>query len=183
MNLIVGLGNPEEKYKKNRHNVGFMIIDALLGEFPHTSINKNNFKGQLYKHRDILLLKPMTYMNLSGQSVRAVSDYFEPEKIIVIHDDLDLEMGVLRFKYGGGNGGHNGLRSIDEYIGKDYLRVRIGIGKPKDKDKIISHVLSDFSLLQKEELQDIINSAKEASLALLSQDLAKVAQKYTMKIK
>ncbi|MCF6172395.1 MAG: aminoacyl-tRNA hydrolase [Campylobacteraceae bacterium] len=183
MNLIVGLGNPEEKYKQNRHNVGFMIIDALLGELPCASINKNNFKGQLYKHRDTLFLKPMTYMNLSGQSVRAVNDYFKIEKIIVIHDDLDLEMGTLRFKYGGGNGGHNGLKSIDEHIGKDYLRVRIGIGKPKDKDKIISHVLSDFSFCEKEELIDIINTAKEASMALLSQELSKVAQKYTMKTK
>jgi PTH1 family peptidyl-tRNA hydrolase len=181
MNLIVGLGNPEEKYKQNRHNVGFMVIDSLLGDLAYTTIKKANFKGLLYKHSQTLLLKPLTYMNLSGQSVRAVSDYFEPEKIIVIHDDLDLEFGMLRFKFGGGNGGHNGLKSIDSHIGKDYLRVRIGIGKPQDKDKIVSHVLSDFATAQKEKLQDILSNAKDASMALLDEDLNAVSQKYTLK--
>ncbi len=183
MNLIVGLGNPEDRYKQNKHNVGFMVIDALLDELSYTSINKNNFCGQLFKYKNTLFLKPMTYMNLSGQSVRAVSDYFEPEKVVVIHDDIDLEFGTLRFKFGGGNGGHNGLKSIDSHIGRDYLRVRIGIGKPKDKNMIIPHVLSDFSLSQKEELATIIDTAKEASRALLDKDLAIVAQKYTMKTK
>ncbi len=181
MNLIVGLGNPEAKYKKNRHNIGFMVIDELLGDQDYTTIKKTNFKGLLYKYKETLLLKPLTYMNLSGESVRAVSDYFEPQKIIVIHDDLDLEFGALRFKFGGGNGGHNGLKSIDSCIGKDYFRVRIGIGKPRDKDKIVSHVLSDFSIAQKEKLGDILANAKESSLALLQEELSIVSQKYTLK--
>jgi len=181
MNLIVGLGNPEEKYKQNRHNVGFMVIDALLGDLAYTTIKKANFKGHLYKYKETLFLKPLTYMNLSGESVRAVSDYFEPQKIIVIHDDLDLEFGALRFKFAGGNGGHNGLKSIDSHIGKDYFRVRIGIGKPQDKDKIVSHVLSDFSIAQKEKLSDILANAKDGSLALLQEELNTVSQKYTLR--
>ncbi|MFK5881683.1 MAG: aminoacyl-tRNA hydrolase [Sulfurospirillum sp.] len=181
MNLIVGLGNPEETYKNNRHNVGFMVIDSLLEDLSCTCINKSNFRGNLYKCSNTLLLKPLTFMNLSGGSVKAVSDYFKPEHIIVIHDDLDLPFGTLKFKFGGGNGGHNGLKSIDEYIGKDYLRVRIGISKPKNKDMIISHVLSDFSKTEKENLDKIIKNAKEASLALCQESLASVSQRYSLK--
>ncbi|MDX1808374.1 MAG: aminoacyl-tRNA hydrolase [Sulfurospirillaceae bacterium] len=180
MNLIVGLGNPEVQYSKNRHNVGFMVIDALLEGLSCTSLKKPAFKGELYKHKDLLLLKPLTYMNLSGESVRAVCDYFNPETIIVIHDDLDLPFGTLRFKLDGGNGGHNGLKSIDAHIGKDYYRVRVGIGKPKDRDKVIVHVLSDFSTGEKERLGNIIDHAKQASLSLISEDLQSVSQKYTL---
>ncbi len=181
MNLIVGLGNPEEKYKHNRHNVGFMVVDSLLDDLSCTSVNKSNFRGELFKCQDTLLLKPLTFMNLSGQSVRAVSDYFKPEKIIVIHDDLDLPFGTLKFKFGGGNGGHNGLKSIDEHIGKEYLRVRIGIGKPNSRDMVISHVLSDFSKIQKENLGKIIQNAKDASIALLKESLSSISQKYSLK--
>jgi len=181
MNLIVGLGNPEEKYKNNRHNVGFMVIDSLLGDFQAVSISKNNFKGNLYKYKNNFFLKPLTFMNLSGQSVRAVQDYFKPDKIIVIHDDLDLPFGTLRFKFGGGNGGHNGLKSIDSHVGKDYFRVRIGIGKPEDKSKIISHVLSDFSKSDLEKLGTILDFAKKGTMELCDIDIQKVSQKYSLK--
>ena len=181
MNLIVGLGNPEEKYRHNRHNVGFMVVDSLLDDLSCTSVNKSNFRGNLYKCSNALLLKPLTYMNLSGESIRAVSDYFKPEKIIVIHDDLDLPFGTLKFKFAGGNGGHNGLKSIDEHIGKEYFRVRVGIGKPQRKEFIIPHVLSDFSKIQKEELDSIIQNAKKGSIALLKDSLLEVSQKYTLK--
>jgi len=181
MNLIVGLGNPEEKYKNNRHNVGFMVINSLLGDFLGERINKSNFKGDLYKFKNNLFLKPLTFMNLSGESVRAVQDYFKPDKVVVIHDDLDLPFGTLRFKFGGGNGGHNGLKSIDTHIGKDYFRVRIGIGKPVDKSRIISHVLSDFSKSELEKLGDIVDFAKKGTMELLDSDIQKVSQKYSMK--
>ena len=181
MNLIVGLGNPEEKYKNNRHNVGFMVIDSLLGDLQANNISKNNFKGNLHKYKNNFFLKPLTFMNLSGQSVRAVQDYFKPDKIIVIHDDLDLPFGTLRFKFGGGNGGHNGLKSIDSHIGKDYFRVRIGIGKPVDKSKIISHVLSDFSKSELEKLGTILDFAKKGTMELCDSDIQKVSQKYSMK--
>ena len=145
MTLVVGLGNPDLQYKNNRHNVGFMVIDALLDDHPLAEkITKSNFKGELFKVPSMLLLKPTTYMNLSGESVRAVDDYFKPEQIIVIHDDLDLPFGTLRFKIGGGHGGHNGLRSIDAHIGAEYIRVRIGIGKPFHKSDVANYVLSDF---------------------------------------
>ncbi len=181
MNLIVGLGNPEEKYQKNRHNVGFIVIDSLLRDQSYAHINKSNFKGNLYKYRDTLLLKPSTFMNLSGESVRAVQDYFKPDKIIVIHDDLDLPFGTLRFKFSGGNGGHNGLKSIDSHIGKDYFRVRIGIGKPIEKSNIISHVLSDFSKIEVEKLGNILDFAKKGTMELLDSDIQKVSQQYSMK--
>jgi PTH1 family peptidyl-tRNA hydrolase len=181
MNLIVGLGNPEEKYKQNRHNVGFMVIDSLLDSLSCTNINKSNFKGELLKCSNTLLLKPSTYMNLSGESVRAVCDYFKPEKVIVIHDDLDLPFGTIKFKFGGGNGGHNGLKSIDGHIGKEYFRVRIGIGKPESRDRVISHVLSDFSKDEKETLDKIVKRAKDASLSLLNQSLQSVSQTYSLK--
>lgn len=181
MNLVVGLGNPEEKYKNNRHNVGFMVIDSLLGDFQAVRVNKNNFKGNLYKYKNNLFLKPLTFMNLSGESVKAVQDYFKPDIIVVIHDDLDLPFGTLRFKFGGGNGGHNGLKSIDSHIGKDYYRVRIGIGKPEDKSRIISHVLSDFSKFEQEKLDNILDFAKKGTMELLEDDIQKVSQKYSLR--
>jgi len=181
MTLIVGLGNPDSKYKNNRHNVGFMLIDKLVGEFSCTHINKAPFRGELYKSKNILFLKPNTYMNLSGDSVRAVSDYYKPERIIVIHDDLDLPFGTVRFKIGGGHGGHNGLRSIDAHIGKEYIRVRIGIGKPDNKQDVIAFVLSDFPKSQHSNLEKIISSCREATKGLINEELSTIAQKYTLK--
>ena len=144
MTLLVGLGNPDLQYKNNRHNVGFMVIDAIIDDQSSCEkITKANFKGELFKAPSMLLLKPTTYMNLSGESVRSVDDYFKPDQIIVIHDDLDLPFGTLRFKIGGGHGGHNGLRSIDAHIGPEYIRVRIGIGKPTHKSDVAKYVLSD----------------------------------------
>ena len=182
LTLFVGLGNPDLQYKNNRHNVGFMVIDALLDDHPLAEkITKSNFKGELFKVPSMLLLKPTTYMNLSGESVRAVDDYFKPEQIIVIHDDLDLPFGTLRFKIGGGHGGHNGLRSIDAHIGAEYIRVRIGIGKPLHKSDVANYVLSDFSVCQREFLPEILNHVKKSIKALLNGDLKEVALQYSLK--
>lgn len=182
MTLVVGLGNPDLQYKNNRHNVGFMVIDALLDDHPLAEkITKSNFKGELFKVPSMLLLKPTTYMNLSGESVRAVDDYFKPEHIIVIHDDLDLPFGTLRFKIGGGHGGHNGLRSIDSHMGTEYIRVRIGIGKPLHKSDVANYVLSDFSVCQREFLPEILNHVKKSVKALLNGDLKEVALQYSLK--
>jgi len=182
MTLIVGLGNPDLLYKNNRHNVGFMVIDALIGDHPSCEkITKSNFKGELFKAPSMLLLKPTTYMNLSGESVRAVDDYFKPDQIIVIHDDLDLPFGTLRFKIGGGHGGHNGLRSIDTHIGAEYIRVRIGIGKPAHKGDVAKYVLSDFSACQREFLPEMINHVKKSIKALLPGDLKEVSLQYSLK--
>ncbi|ATB68378.1 peptidyl-tRNA hydrolase [Sulfurospirillum diekertiae] len=182
MTLIVGLGNPDLQYKNNRHNVGFMVIDALLDDQSSCEkITKANFKGELFKAPSMLLLKPATYMNLSGESVRAVDDYFKPDQIIVIHDDLDLPFGTLRFKIGGGHGGHNGLRSIDAHIGPEYIRVRIGIGKPSLKSDVAKYVLSDFSACQREFLPGILLHVKKSVKALLTGDLKEVSLQYSLK--
>jgi len=182
MTLIVGLGNPDLQYKHNRHNIGFMVIDALLDDLSSVEkITKTNFKGELFKATSILLLKPTTYMNLSGESVRAVDDYFKPDQIIVIHDDLDLPFGTLRFKIGGGHGGHNGLRSIDAHIGPEYIRIRIGIGKPFQKNDVAKYVLSDFSPCQREFLPKMISHVKKSIKALLTEDLKEVSLQYSLK--
>ena len=182
MTLIVGLGNPDLQYKNNRHNVGFMVIDALIGDQSSCEkITKANFKGELFKAPSMLLLKPTTYMNLSGESVCSVDDYFKPDQIIVVHDDLDLPFGTLRFKIGGGHGGHNGLRSIDAHIGAEYIRVRIGIGKPEHKSDVAKYVLSDFTACQREFLPEMINHVKKSIKALLTGDLKEVSVQYSLK--
>jgi len=147
MQLFIGLGNPTVEYEDTRHNIGFKMIDILVSHFKARDISKSSFYGELYRSGDILFLKPTTYMNLSGKSVIAVKNFFkiDIEDIIVIHDDLDLNFGALRFKLGGGNGGHNGLKSIDSAISKEYKRVRMGIGKPQYKSQVSSFVLSKFS--------------------------------------
>ncbi|WP_060826774.1 aminoacyl-tRNA hydrolase [Sulfurospirillum cavolei] len=182
MTLIVGLGNPDLQYKNNRHNVGFMVVDALIdGQTSCEKITKTNFKGELFKAPSMLLLKPSTYMNLSGESVRAVDDYFKPDHVIVIHDDLDLPFGTLRFKIGGGHGGHNGLRSIDAHIGVEYTRVRIGIGKPVRKSDVAKYVLSDFSACQRKFLPEILLHVTKSVQALLLHDLKEVSLQYSLK--
>lgn len=147
MFLIVGLGNIGTKYKRTRHNVGFFVIDEMTKNLSSTSINKSKFQANVIKIDQNLFVKPNTYMNNSGLSVLEIKNYYKIniQNIIIIHDDLDLAFGTVKFKLAGSNGGHNGLRSIDEHIGKDYIRVRIGIGKPKLKTDIINYVLSNFS--------------------------------------
>jgi peptidyl-tRNA hydrolase, PTH1 family len=182
MLLVVGLGNPDLPYRNNRHNVGFMVIDALIDDSPSLEkISKSTFKGELFKAPSMLLLKPSTYMNLSGESVRAVDDYFKPDRIVVIHDDLDLPFGTVRFKIGGGHGGHNGLRSIDAHIGVEYIRVRIGIGKPVHKSDVAHYVLSDFSACQREFLPQIIVHVSQSVRAFITNDLKEVALQYSLK--
>jgi len=183
MFLLVGLGNPGPKYKNNRHNIGFMVIDYLIDSLNPTEIKKKEFKGFLYKSKDILLLKPQTFMNLSGESVAAVKNFYKinNSNIIVIHDDLDLKFGAIRFKIGGSSGGHNGLKSIDKYIGNDYIRVRIGIGRPKDKKDVINFVLSDFNEKEREFLPTIVKKAAQGAIALTKEDFDIVRSRYSQK--
>ena len=155
MNLIVGLGNIGNEYDKTRHNIGFEVIDKItsnLNQSLLSNINNPNFKATIQKYKQTLYIKPTTYMNLSGESIIAIKNYYKIEnsEIIIIHDDLDLPFGTIKFKIGGGHGGHNGLRSLDSHIDKDYTRIRIGIGKPEDKSQISNYVLKSFS---KEELK------------------------------
>jgi len=175
--LIVGLGNPGEKYKLNRHSVGFLAIDYLIDEFKASKVS-SKFKGELFKSNDFLFLKPTTFMNLSGESVRLVKDFYkiENENIIVIHDDIDLKLGALRFKRGGSSGGHNGLKSIDSLVGNDYYRIRIGVDRPAEKKEVVNYVLSDFS---EKELECITKNFENIKKAIL--DIQNAASKYSKK--
>lgn len=180
--LIVGLGNPGSAYAETRHNVGFMLIDELLRRFSHDTIKKAAFQGELFKIKDHYLLKPTTFMNLSGQSIAAVKKFYKINDVIVVHDDLDLPFGALRFKLGGGHGGHNGLKSTDALIGKEYVRVRMGIGRPEHKGEITSFVLGKYSADQEEQLKAQISQTADAIEALWkTPSWEDVASKYSIK--
>ena len=183
MHLIVGLGNIGEKYQLTRHNVGFMVIDEITKNLSTSNIQKSNFHSTLEKSAYDLYSKPTTYMNNSGMAVQAIKEYYklEMEDIIVIHDDIDLPFGTVKFKIGGGHGGHNGLRSIDSHIGKEYIRVRIGVGKPQDKSDVANYVLDNFSKEELNKLPDIISHTIEAIKALKSEDIEQVKTKFTLK--
>lgn len=151
MFLIVGLGNPGDEYAKNRHNVGFMAVDALAGDYGFPAW-KSKFSGHLSEGRidgiKIILLKPQTFMNLSGQSVAAAAKFYKipPANIIAFFDELDLEPAKVRHKFGGGNAGHNGLKSMEAHLGTaSFQRIRIGIGHPGHKDRVTGHVLGNFA--------------------------------------
>ena len=149
MLLFVGLGNPTPDSENNRHNVGFKIIDAINKKFS-LSKQKPKFKGLLTTgnigNEKVYAIKPLTFMNNSGICIRELIEYFkiDAEDVIVFHDDLDVEFGKIKAKFGGSNAGHNGIASIDKFIGKDYSRVRIGIGKPKGNLGVSDYVLQNF---------------------------------------
>ena len=160
MLLLVGLGNPTSDSENNRHNIGFKIIDTINKKFG-LSKQKPKFKGLLttgnISDKKIYAIKPLTFMNNSGICIRELIEYFkiEPENVIVFHDDLDVEFGKIKAKFGGSSAGHNGISSIDKFIGKDYSRVRIGIGHPKNGKKVDTHVLEDFSDTEEDRIKDI----------------------------
>jgi PTH1 family peptidyl-tRNA hydrolase len=163
MLLIAGLGNPGSQYARNRHNVGFMAADAIARRHSFSGFSKK-FRGEIAEGtlagEKVLLLKPMTFMNLSGDSVGEAMRFYKlaPSDIIVIHDELDLAPGKLKLKTGGGNGGHNGLKSIDAHCGKDYKRLRIGIGHPGHKDRVSPYVLGDFAKSDMEWLEPLLDA-------------------------
>ncbi len=183
MSLFVGLGNPGVQYENTRHNIGFKVIDALVKEFGARDISKSSFYGELFKHASHYFLKPTTFMNLSGKSVLAVKQFYkiELEDIIVIHDDIDIPFGALRFKQGGGHGGHNGLKSIDAMIGQEYLRVRIGVDKPSHKSQVADYVLHDFSHTEQLHLNQLILHTSKACRELTLDGLEAVKSKYSLK--
>ncbi len=181
MTLVVGLGNPGAAYEKNRHNIGFMVIDALASHHKASSVSKAAFFGDVFKTSDTIYLKPTTYMNLSGKSVLAVKQFYKCDELIVIHDDLDLPFGALRFKRGGGHGGHNGLKSIDALLGSEYIRVRMGIGKPEHKSMVADYVLGDFTEAEATKLPDWIMKAARAVDALENETMEKVGSRFSQK--
>ncbi len=185
MFLIAGLGNPGTKYKNTRHNIGFMVIDEVAKSLDFTKINNSNFQAEVLKSNNIILTKPQTFMNESGQSIISIANYYNipNDKIIVIHDDLDLSFGSVKFKLGGSHGGHNGLRSIDKHIGQDYIRIRIGIGKPTDKSQVVNYVLNDFSKEEFATMGTIISHVINSINAIKKLTLEEVKSQYTLKNK
>lgn len=176
--LIVGLGNPGNEYSETRHNIGFMVLDSLLESYG--SNWKEKFKGEYSSFSDGYLLKPMTFMNLSGESVQKASKFFKvtPGLTLVIHDELDLPFGTIALKNGGGLAGHNGLKSIAQHYGtNDFLRLRIGIGRPEHGD-VSNYVLSRFSSEDQVNLDKVINGSVDAIKDVINNGFSKVANKY-----
>ncbi len=176
MLLLVGLGNPGSGYAKNRHNIGFMAIDAIAGRYSFGPFRKK-FHGLLAEGAldgaKVLALKPETFVNESGRAVAAACTFYKipPEDIVVLHDEIDLAAAKVRVKRGGGHAGHNGLRSIHDHIGPDYGRVRLGIGHPGDKDMVSGHVLKDFSKADSEWVDKALSAiADHAGLLAAGQD-------------
>lgn len=179
--LIVGLGNPGPGYKNDRHNLGFMVLDELCRRM---SVPASAFKAKFGSEiatatplgggERVHLQKPMEFMNVSGQAVQRAAAFFQigPENLIVIHDEIDLPFGKLRVKTGGGHGGHNGLRSISQALGPEYLRLRCGIGKPGGgKEQVTGHVLSPFSKAEQAELPFLVGRAADAAEAILQKGI------------
>lgn len=175
MKLIVGLGNPGSKYADNRHNIGFMALDRIAADHGFGPW-KARFQGLVAEGRlgdlRVTLLKPGTFMNLSGQAVGEAMRYLKltPADVIVLHDELDLAPGKCRVKTGGGHAGHNGLRSIHQHIGADYERVRLGIGHPGHKDRVAGYVLSDFAKADQEWLDDLLRGISDGAPHLAAGD-------------
>lgn len=162
MKLLVGLGNPGSDYAGTRHNVGFMAVDEIVRRYPFDGFQKK-FKGQIatgtIEGEKVYILKPETFMNLSGESVQAICAFYKinPEDVIVFHDDMDLPLAKLKVKQGGGAGGHNGLKSIDSHIGANYHRVRIGVDKPVMREQVIDWVLSRFNKDEKAQITSLLD--------------------------
>ena len=158
-----------------------MVIDELISRHQCTNASKTSFEGELFKSSEHYFLKPLTFMNLSGQSIVAVKKFYKLEEVIVIHDDLDLPFGTLRFKHGGGHGGHNGLKSADAHITREYVRVRMGIGKPEHKGEVSSYVLGNFNDKEALHVKEWIQQSADACEALVDENWQDVASKYSIK--
>ena len=176
MILFVGLGNPSPDNENNRHNIGFKIIDAINQKFS-LSKQKPKFKGLLTTGKigtkKVYAIKPLTFMNNSGICIRELIEYFkiDSKNVIVFHDDLDINFGKIKAKFGGSSAGHNGIESIDKFIGKDYSRIRIGIGKPNGNGDAVEHVLKDFDEEEKLELKNITKNITNSLTILLDKKL------------
>ena len=176
MILLVGLGNPTPDSNNNRHNIGFKIIDAINKEF-RLSKQKPKFKGLLttgnISNKKVYVIKPLTFMNNSGICIREIIEYFKinVEDVIVFHDDLDVDFAKIKVKFGGSSAGHHGIESIDKFIGKDYSRVRVGIGKPEKKIQVSDFVLTNFTEEEKIELQKVIKNIIDSMPVLIDKKL------------
>ena len=184
--LFVGLGNPNPNNSNNRHNVGFLVIDAINQKFK-LSKQKPKFKGLLttgkIDEQKVFAIKPLTFMNSSGVCIKELIDYFkiDVKNVFVFHDDMDIDLGKVKVIFGGGNAGHNGIDSIDKNIGKSYSRVRIGIGRPKNNSTGADHVLDNFSKEEKMDVEEITKNITDSLSILISKDLDLFSSKINQK--
>lgn len=186
--LVVGLGNPGPEYTANRHNVGFMVADLLAaragGKFKAHKARAQVLEARIGApgpdDRRIVLAKPQSYMNLSGGPVTALRDFYKvpTERIVAVHDELDIDYGALRLKLGGGDNGHNGLKSMTKSLGPDYHRVRFGIGRPPGRMQVADFVLKDFSSTERKELDYFVDRAADAVEALVVAGLERAQSSY-----
>ena len=176
MLLFVGLGNPNPNNKNNRHNVGFHVIDAINQKFK-LSKQKPKFKGLLttgtIEEQKVYAIKPLTFMNSSGVCIKELAEYFkiEVKNIFVFHDDMDIDVGKVKVKFGGSSAGHNGIESIDKNIGKNYSRIRIGVGRPKNNSTGAEHVLDNFSTEEQQSMEDVTKNIISSLSVLIKKDL------------
>ena len=186
MLLLVGLGNPNPNNTNNRHNVGFLVIDAINAKFK-LSKQKPKFKGLLttgkINEQKVYAIKPLTFMNNSGICIREIIEYFKinVKDVFVFHDDMDIDIGKIKVKFGGGNAGHNGIESIDKNIGKDYSRIRIGIGRPKNNSTGVEHVLDNFANEEKKDIEEVNNNIINSLSILINKDLDLFSSKVNQK--
>ena len=182
--LVVGLGNPGKDYANTRHNAGFWFVLAFAQSHKTAFHTEKKFSGELARSKwhdhDVFLLKPMTYMNLSGQSVQAVMQFYKIElpNVLVVHDDLDLPTGTAKLKVGGGHGGHNGLRDIIEKCGgNDFMRIRLGIGHPGDRSKVTDHVLNKISQADDAAIRNAITASLDIMPLVMNGEIQKAMNK------
>ena len=186
MMLLVGLGNPNPNNKNNRHNIGFLVIDAINEKFK-LSKQKPKFKGLLttgkIDEQKVFAIKPLTFMNSSGICIKELVEYFkiDASNIFVFHDDMDISIGKVKVKFGGSDAGHNGIESIDQNIGKHYSRIRIGIGRPKINSLEADHVLDNFSLEEKKKVEELTESIINSLSILIKKDLDLFSSKVNQK--
>ena len=186
MLLLVGLGNPNLNNTNNRHNVGFLVIDAINQKFK-LSKQKPKFKGLLttgnINEHKVFAIKPLTFMNSSGICIKELIEYFkiDVKDVFVFHDDMDIDIGKVKVKFGGRNAGHNGIDSIDKNIGKNYSRVRIGIGRPKKDSTGTDHVLDNFSNDEKGNVEEVTKNITESLSILINNDLELFSSKINQK--
>ena len=188
MHIIAGLGNPGSQYAGHRHNIGFMAVDEIVRRHSSFSSWQNKFSAEISEGRigsqKILLIKPQTFMNKSGQAIGEAMRFYKlgPEDVTVFYDELDLAPGKVRIKRGGGAGGHNGIRSMDQHCGKDYRRVRLGIGHPGHKDRVTGHVLGNFSKEDQIWLEPSLTSLADNIDMLVSNDEAGYMNKVALAV-
>ena len=182
MILIVGLGNPGKQYEKTRHNIGFDVIDYMANKY-NIDVNREKFKGicgeGFIENKKVILLKPLTYMNLSGESIRESVNFYklEDDEIIVVYDDISLDIGSLRIRENGSAGGHNGIKSIIQNLGGDkFPRVKVGVGQPKDN--LVNHVLGKFSKEDREHIEKVIPVVSDAIVEIVKNDAKESMNKF-----